>query len=90
MPNLSMPSGQATLEMAFWPLQGWPTHRLGGLQLSSTLFDSLRRTLMDQRLLAFQFFLTISSDQSMGVEEQHDFKTENHSLTRPPLLLISK
>jgi hypothetical protein len=40
MPNPSTPCGQATLGMALHPFQGWPTHRAGNLQPSSTLLDT--------------------------------------------------
>jgi hypothetical protein len=42
MPEPSTPCGRATPETALWPVQGWPAHRAGGLQPSSTLLDTPR------------------------------------------------
>jgi hypothetical protein len=42
----SMPCGQATREMTKKLFQEWPAHRVGGLQRSSTLLDTPRRTPM--------------------------------------------
>jgi hypothetical protein len=39
-----MPCGQATPETALQLFQGWLTHRVGGLQLSSTPLDTPRCT----------------------------------------------
>jgi hypothetical protein len=38
MPDPSTPCGQATPETAS-QLQGWPTHKAGGLEPSSTILD---------------------------------------------------
>jgi hypothetical protein len=44
MPDLSMPCGRATPEMTLGLFQGWPAHKAGNLQPSSTLLDTPRRT----------------------------------------------
>jgi hypothetical protein len=47
MPNPSTPCGRATPETASWPLQGWPTHRVGSLRTSFALLDTSRRAPMN-------------------------------------------
>jgi hypothetical protein len=46
MPDPFMPCGWATPEMALWTFQGWPACRAVGLQPSSILLDTPRRTSM--------------------------------------------
>jgi hypothetical protein len=41
MPDSSTPCGRAT---ALQPFRGWPTHRVGGLRLFSTLLETPRHT----------------------------------------------
>jgi hypothetical protein len=48
MPNSFMTWGRATIETALQPFQGWPAHRESGLQPSSTLFVTPRRTPMKE------------------------------------------
>jgi hypothetical protein len=51
MPYPSTPSKQATHENALPPNQGWPAHRLGGLEPFSTPLDTLCCTPMNLLLL---------------------------------------
>ena len=46
MPYLSTPCGQAILETALWPFQGWSTRRASRLWLSSTPLDTPHCTSM--------------------------------------------
>jgi hypothetical protein len=54
LPNPSMPSRWATTDTALRPFLGWPAHKAGGLQLSSSLLDTPRCTV---RLFVFYLFV---------------------------------
>jgi hypothetical protein len=44
----SMPCGWVTSETALHPFKGSPAHRAGGLESTSTLLDTPRRTPMEE------------------------------------------
>jgi hypothetical protein len=56
MPNPFMPCEQTTPEMALRVFMGWPVRRAGGLQPSSTRFDTPRRSPMRLVVESIQTF----------------------------------